>query len=617
MGNSSLKLKKSNFISFSLQKKDYFISEPINGEITLTNISQCNISNISKIKITLNLYEGWIASKNERKHSANSDSEKHDIFDRENKIIHIKEIYLDINNIQNINLNSGMINLPFIINTNNFSLPSFEYPKFQVRGFIRYILRGEIIQLNSNENNLEITDEMIHIKTLPLILNSPLSSSSSVHIEKWGLMNKGTINMTCSILKNTFYIKENIPIDINIDNSNGKIDVNEIKVTIHRLVNFSPYIHKAKFNFDKTINKKKFKALIKKGEINDIHCNIEMYDSDICLSSISGEYEPLNNNVDINEYLPTCISSLIKCEYNIKISLYFDSFTNKKSRPRCIIPISIGHFKENIENNNNYLPYQNNPLFSNQKTNIYSLQNSNVCSDENMNIYPNQNEFVNQNNNIYPNQNEFVNQNNNIYPNQNEIINQNINIYPNQNEIINQNNNIYPNQNENTPNQTNNKYNNSNSYMYPYQNYNIYIKQNTNIYPNQNIQMCTNQNIETNPNQNIDINLDKNIQMSNQNLNINPNPNYNIDNYPNPNSNINNTSNIGNINNNNSQISYVQYPQMIEFPKVEKPNLNENQNYNYPTYQSNINNNNENYQSIENVENSNISAAPLINQNKK
>ena len=230
MGNSTLKLRKSNFISFSLQKKDFFITEPITGEITLTNISHINISNISNIKITLNLIEGWIASKNERKHSANSDSDRHDIFDREKKIIQIEEMYLDINNTQNINLNSGILNLPFIINTNNFSLPSFEYPKFQIRGFIRYILTGEIIQLNSNENNLEITDEMIQIKTLPLILNSPLSSSSSVHIEKWGLMNKGSINMTCSILKNTFYIKENIPIDINIDNSNGKMDVNQIKI---------------------------------------------------------------------------------------------------------------------------------------------------------------------------------------------------------------------------------------------------------------------------------------------------------------------------------------------------------------------------------------------------
>ena len=46
---------------------------------------------------------------------------------------------------------------------------------------------------------------------------------------------------------------------------------------------------------------------------------------------------------------------------------------------------------------------------------------------------------------------------------------------------------------------------------------------------------------------------------------------------------------------------------MIEFPKVEKPNLNENQNY--PSYQIN--------QSIGNIGNSNISAAPIINSNKK
>ena len=231
MGNSTLKLSKSNFISFSLQKKDFFISEPITGEVTLSNISNLNISNISNIKISLYIYEGWIASKNDRKHSVDSDSDRHDIFDRETKINKIEEIILDINKNQNIN--SRIINLPFMINTNNFSFPSFEYPKFQIRGFIRYILRGEIVQLNSNINNLEMTDEMIQIKTLPFILNSPLTSSTSTHIEKWGLMNKGTINMTCSIKKNTFFIKEIIPIDINIDNSNGKMDVNEIKVNYY------------------------------------------------------------------------------------------------------------------------------------------------------------------------------------------------------------------------------------------------------------------------------------------------------------------------------------------------------------------------------------------------
>ena len=625
MGNSTLKLSKSNFISFSLQKKDFFISEPITGEVTLTNISNLNISNISNFKISLYIYEGWIASKNDRKHSVDSDSDRHDIFDRETKINKIEEIILEINKNQNIN--SRIINLPFMINTNNFSFPSFEYPKFQIRGFIRYILRGEIVQLNSNVNNLEMTDEMIQIKTLPFILNSPLTSSTSTHIEKWGLMNKGTINMTCSIKKNTFFIKEIIPIDINIDNSNGKMDVNEIKVTIHRLVNFSPCVHKAKFNFDKTINKKKFKVLINKGEINDLHCNIDLYDHDISLTSISGEYEPLNNKVDINEYLPTCISSLIKCEYNIKISLYFDSYATKKSRPRCVIPISVGHFKENMENyqNNQFNTNQNISSYSNQNTNIYSNQNLNNYHNQNQNIYPiqninnsiNQNQYItNQNNNIYPNQNEITNQNNNIYNNQNEI-NQNNNIYPNQSQInqsnfiypnqsqINQCNNIYPNQNEITPNNKTN-INKSNTYIYPNQNNNFYMKQNTNIYPNQNINNNQNNNNYMN-NQNL------NPQMNiNQNEEINPtpnieNPNYNIENYPNPNFNINSNSNIENINNDNSQINSYPYPQMIEFPKVEKPNLNENQNY--PSYQFN--------QSIGNTDNSNISAAPIINSNKK
>ena len=48
----------------------------------------------------------------------------------------------------------------------------------------------------------------IQIKTLPLILNTPLNSFSHARIEKWSLMNKGNVTLNCSLNKNTFFIKE-------------------------------------------------------------------------------------------------------------------------------------------------------------------------------------------------------------------------------------------------------------------------------------------------------------------------------------------------------------------------------------------------------------------------
>ena len=43
----------------------------------------------------------------------------------------------------------------------------------------------------------------------------------------------------------------------------------------------------------------------------------------------------------MNQYFPNCISSLIKCEYNIKISVYFDSFINKKLKIIILLLIKI------------------------------------------------------------------------------------------------------------------------------------------------------------------------------------------------------------------------------------------------------------------------------------
>ena len=400
MGSTKSGLRKSPYLSISLQKKTFFISEPIKGTITLLNNIQ-----LSDINISLNLLEGWTASK-ARKGEIFNYSDDDDIFDREFNFN--PQISFNLN-IQNQNFNNGNFTYPFIINTNNLSYPSFEYPKFQVRGFLRYIITAGIVPLIPNNPILEFCDEFIQIKTLPLILNAPLNSFSNVHVEKWGLMNKGNTSLNCSIVKNTFFIGENIPISINIDNSNGKMDVNEIKISIHRLVNLCPFKNKEHYNFDDTIIKNKYKVLIPKGQKQNCSYDIKVYDFNIKVTKIIGENDPLNKGVDINDYVPTCISNLVKCEYNIKVSLYFSSFVTKNSRPRCIIPISIGHNNLNQQNLN-----QQNPQIINNMMN--------------------QIEFIEKNNNNLPSLNEIENvQNQNNYINNNTNVNNNINVnnYPN------------------------------------------------------------------------------------------------------------------------------------------------------------------------------------------
>ena len=389
MGSTKSGLRKSPYLTISLQKKTFFISEPIQGTITLQNNFQ---NQISDINISLNLLEGWTAAK-ARRGDIFYDSENDETFDREFNFI--PQITFNLN-IQNQNFNNGNFTYPFIINTNNLSFPSFEYPKFQVRGFLRYIITAGIVPLIPNNPILEFYDEFIQIKAPPLLLNTPLYSYSNVHVEKWGLMDKGNTTLNCSIFKNTFFIGENIPISINIDNTNGKMDVNEIKISIHRLVTLCPFKFKEHYNFDDTVIRNKYKILVPKGQKQNCSYDIKVYDFNIKVTKIIGENDPLEKGVDINDYVTTCISNLVKCEYNIKISLYFSSYTTKNSRPRCVIPISIGHNNSNQQspqiinnmmNQIDYIQNKNNDLPTFQD--IQNAQNQNNNINNNINNYPN------------------------------------------------------------------------------------------------------------------------------------------------------------------------------------------------------------------------------------
>ena len=89
---------------------------------------------------------------------------------------------LNING-QLINLNPGIFNLPFKFKLPDYIQPSYEYPKQDKRGFLRYALQAKIIsQYAQGEGAVGL-----FIKSRPLKLNNPLSYSSAVNVHKWGV----------------------------------------------------------------------------------------------------------------------------------------------------------------------------------------------------------------------------------------------------------------------------------------------------------------------------------------------------------------------------------------------------------------------------------------------
>jgi hypothetical protein len=153
-----------------------------------------------------------------------------------------------------------------------------------------------------------------------------------------------------------------------------------------------------------------------------------LIDNDIIDFKYIKEENPYPNINNINILLPTVNSKIIKCDYRIQVSLYFDNFVTSGYRPRVKLPIIITHFieeegnnniKQNYYVNNNYYNYNRNLIDSNDNINSSSMVydqkfiNNNINNDNNINIESiNDTEKDNMNNELseYIKSNKFINQ---------------------------------------------------------------------------------------------------------------------------------------------------------------------------------------------------------------
>ena len=335
MGTTNSGLRESELIEISLLKSLVFIGEALTGKVILKIKTPLLFRDLI---LYLTIAEGWYQS--------TYDSDNRPKLNEEINSGSLFQIPINIRQFLNQNtellsIQPGTYPLPFTMYTYNIPFPSVEYPRYGIRGYVRYILTSELIGCNTNQP--EITDVFIQVKTLPLTLNTPLTSFSEVTVYKWGLMGKGKTSLNCSIPKNTFCINENIPIAVTVDNSKGDMDVVSVKISIHRIVHLIPSKQPVHLDYDESITSKDFKCNVSKGTIQNMSFSIILREEGLSRYSVSGKPEPLTSNDDINMFIPTCLANLIKVEYNVKATAYFESMTGADSRPRCIFPISVGH----------------------------------------------------------------------------------------------------------------------------------------------------------------------------------------------------------------------------------------------------------------------------------
>ena len=367
--------QQAPFLSIILNKPTFFVDEYITGNVELNAANQIVLNDIY---LTFNLSENW-KSRNE---------ENVDIGDVNNECL--LGMYLDIKRKLNINtslvnLSPGKFTFPFYFKIPKPVMACFEYPTMETSAYIRYNLNAQIVSPYIRGTAFNY----ILLASRPIIQKKELSFTSSSNVHKWGLFNGGSTTLKITIQNgyDSFKIGEDINIDIEVDNTKGKLVAEECKFTLNRILCLKSKYGKLVREIKNDCISQKVKTVTKINEKKNFSAIISLKDINNNIFNLTNIKLPYTNIKDINYFLPSINSLLLECKYQLKGTLYFSAFVKYDERPRIIIPIHICHQTVNEFNTevDNYYRTQNqnqNQInntqynINNQQQNNYNRSNS-------------------------------------------------------------------------------------------------------------------------------------------------------------------------------------------------------------------------------------------------
>ena len=316
-------------------------------------------------------------------------------------------IYLDIKKQLRIttnlvSLSPGKFIFPFYFKIPKNVQPCFEYQTIVTKASIRYTINAQVISPYIQATS----SKYIILKSRPIFEKKNLSFTNSFNVHKWGLFDGGSTILNLSILNGTDCFKndENINVNIEIDNTKGKLIVQEFKFTLNANLNL-----KAKNG--KLVKEETIECLTK---IVKTPTNIKEkknFSDYLSLKEfVNNQFDykeakmPYTNISDISFFLTNVKSFIIECNLTLKATLYFNKFVKYDERPRIIIPIFMSH--QSVEEYNNEISkfYGNQNYNSQIYNNQYNPNQINNINDNNQyNInHPQINKSMTlNNNNIY------------------------------------------------------------------------------------------------------------------------------------------------------------------------------------------------------------------------
>ena len=313
----------------------------------------------------------------------------------------------------NLLLPQGITFLPFDIPFSEDNLSCFEYPSPDKRGFIRYNFEANLISPNYNDKSS--VSAYLCLLANPIITNRVLFMSITQQIKKWKFFVEGNTKLNVTFPDTNFKFDSMCKLDIEIDNTYGKVKTKELKFTFKRTINYKNKNGEIKHKIVTKIKRKKLTAEVMPGNTSRYEYNLYLKEKEPNkIYNYDCQINPYNIDLEnINFLMPTIKGKLISCDYVIKISLYFDTFVDKKHRPRVRFPINLVHTlpnenqvendidnilrisnNENIQrnrrgrtngnnNNDNYFKKEDKQMYLNNKQNMQKM-NKNMMMNQGM-----------------------------------------------------------------------------------------------------------------------------------------------------------------------------------------------------------------------------------------
>jgi len=416
--NGIQNLSRSDILTIQFNKESYYEGQKVEGTIILEP-KQNLVMNDILIKFKQSEYFVYVVDETNTISDINSQT----FFE---KRINAGE-YMNMGS-EMISLTPGSYKFPFQFTLPKDIPPSFEYPFRNRRASLRYTFSAELLSPYVKS----LSETYMWIKARPINIPSAIKHENYVKVKNVGILSRGQSGVALFTMANNFRINDMLPFTVDIYNEECAIRVTGVKISIKRIVTFM----KGGKEYQKrtAILRKRYPCICEKNSKNSFHYDdIQIRDNDLKDIDFNKSLNPYPFIDDVNLLMPNMKTNLIKCEYSLKATSYFDYSVLEKNRPRVEMPIYITHQlqreyeyeRDTNQNNGQGQEFAQrdfnrgfNNYGSNNNSNNWGNNNNNYGGNNNNNNNWGNNKYDGNNNNNYGgnnNNNNWGNNNNNNY----------------------------------------------------------------------------------------------------------------------------------------------------------------------------------------------------------